>query len=86
MEIAPSHPSTMFSIDTREGMAEVVIMGKPTRKRAVTMLNVPISGALRDRLNKRIVGSVAMGSSALLEWALEELERQQVSIQAQPNR
>lgn len=85
MGIALTQSSTMFTIDTREGNAEVVIMGKPTRKRAVTMLNIPISGALRARLQERVVGSVAMGSSALLEWALEELERQCVSIQAQPN-
>lgn len=85
MDIAPTHNNTMFIIDTREGSAEVVIMGKPTRKRAVTMLNIPISGSLRARLQERVVGSVAMGSSALLEWALEELERQRVSIQAQPN-
>ena len=85
MDIALTQSSTMFTIDTREGNAEVVIMGKPTRKRAVTMLNIPISGALRTRLQERVVGSVAMGSSALLEWALEELERQCVSIQAQPN-
>lgn len=85
MDIALIEENTMFAIDTRDGNAEVVIMGKPSRKRAVTMLNIPISGALRARLQERIVGSVAMGSSALLEWALEELERQRVSIQAQPN-
>lgn len=76
--------SGMFAIDIREGGADVVIMGKPTRKRATTMLNIPISEALRARLQEHIVGSVAMGSSALLEWALEELDRQHVSIQAQP--
>ena len=85
MDIGRKQRSTMFTIDTREGSAEVVIMGKPTRKRAVTMLNIPISAALRARLQERVIGSVAMGSSALLEWALEELERQRVSIQAQPN-
>lgn len=85
MDIAPTQKRTMFTIDTREGSAEVVIMGRPTRKRAVTMLNIPISEALRARLQEQIIGSVAMGSSALLEWALEELERQRVSIQAQAN-
>ncbi len=86
MDIAPTQVSTMFTIDTRSGSAEVVIMGKPTRKRAVTMLNIPISEALRRRLQERIIGSMAMGSSALLEWALEELERQRVSIEAQAKR
>jgi hypothetical protein len=76
---------TMFAIDTREGGAEVVIMGRATRRRAVGMLNVPISGALRARLQEQVIGSIAMGSSALLEWALAELERQRVSIQAEPN-
>ncbi|MFZ0257211.1 MAG: hypothetical protein WAN46_16530 [Gammaproteobacteria bacterium] len=73
----------MFVIETRPGAAcQVVVVGKATRKRAKTFINIPISASLRERLDTQLVGSLAMGTGALLEWALEELKRQGISIEA----
>ena len=74
----------MFSIDVRKDLAgHVLVFGRPTRKRAGTCLRVPLCQADRRRLEKRVAGSLAMGVSALLEWALDELGRQGVTIEAQ---
>lgn len=73
----------MFLIEPRPGDAgQVVVVGKATRKRAKTFINIPVSESLRKRLDTQIVGSLAMGTGALLEWALEELKRQGISIEA----
>ncbi len=73
----------MFSIEARPGgAAQVVVVGKATRKRAKAFINIPVSETLRKRLDTQIVGSLAMGTGALLEWALEELKRQGISIEA----
>ena len=73
----------MFSIETRPGKpAQVVVVGKASRKRAKTFVNIPVTESLRTRLDTQIVGSLAMGTSALLEWAMEELDRQGISIEA----
>jgi hypothetical protein len=73
----------MFSITTREDPAgHVVIMGKATRTRATTFLNIPLCQATKSRLEKRLVGSLAMGTGALLEWALAELTRQGITVKA----
>jgi len=73
----------MFAIETRSGDAcQVIVVGKATRKRAKTFINIPVSESLRTRLDNQIVGSLAMGTGALLEWALEELKRQGISIEA----
>nr|MBS0019552.1 hypothetical protein [Gammaproteobacteria bacterium] len=74
----------MFVIETRPGgtQSQVVVVGKATRKRAKTFINIPISESLRKRLDTQIIGSLAMGTGALLEWALEELKRQGISIEA----
>ncbi|MGF1613457.1 MAG: hypothetical protein ACFCVA_05965 [Gammaproteobacteria bacterium] len=61
----------------------VRIVGRPSRKNAGAFVNIPVSQEMRNQLGKRIVGSLAMGTSALLQWALQELERQGVSIEAQ---
>lgn len=75
----------MFAITTREDPAgRVIVIGKASRKRATTFLNIPISGELRDALDAQIVGSLAMGAGALLEWALSELKRQHLSLEARP--
>lgn len=81
----PTDTGDMFAIQARDGGEQVVIIGKPTRKRATTVLNIPISQALRQQLQSQVVGSMAMGTSALLEWALGELARQHISIQARAN-
>lgn len=75
----------MFSISMAPEDAKgiVRIVGRPSRKGAGAFVNIPISEELRIQLGKRIVGSLAMGTSALLQWALQELERQGVSIEAQ---
>ncbi len=75
--------SGMFLVETRRGNAgQVVVVGKATRKRAKTFANIPVTESLRTRLDSKIVGSLAMGTSALLEWAIEELDRQGISIEA----
>lgn len=78
----------MFTIsvaaDDAQGTEGTVrIVGRPSRKCAGAFVCIPISQELRSQLGKRIVGSLAMGTSALLQWALQELERQGVSIEAQ---
>nr|MBS0021102.1 hypothetical protein [Gammaproteobacteria bacterium] len=75
----------MFVINLREDPAgRVIVIGKASRRRATTFLNIPISKELRDALDNQIVGSLAMGAGALLEWALTELKRQQLSLEARP--
>lgn len=75
----------MFLINTREDSAgRVIVIGKASRRRATTFLNIPISKELRDALDTQIVGSLAMGAGALLEWALRELKRQKLSLEARP--
>lgn len=76
---------SMFSIETRHDSAgRVIVIGRPTRKRAEAFLNIPISDDTRKRLDEQVVGSLAMGTSALLEWALQELQRRRISIEARP--
>lgn len=75
----------MFSIEIRKDSAgHVIVVGKATRKRATTFVNIPVSNGLRKRLDNKIVGSLAMGAGAVLEWALDELDRQGISIEAHP--
>ena len=85
--ISPSQqsqaPVGMFTITTREDPSgRVMVLGKASRKHANTFLNIPVCQATKARLDKQLVGSLSMGTSALLQWALEELERQGVSIEA----
>ena len=81
--ITPQAAAGMFSISTRADSAgRIMVMGKATRKRADVFVNIPLSRATRDRLDESLVGSVAMGTSALIEWALEELARQGISLEA----
>ena len=76
---------SMFSIETRHDNAgRIIVVGRPTRKRAQAFLNIPISDETRRRLDTQVVGSLAMGTSALLEWALQELQRRGISIEARP--
>lgn len=75
----------MFLIETDEdSTGRVMVVGKPSRKRAVTFINIPVSAELRERMGSQVVGSLAMGSGALLEWALGELKRRGISIKAKP--
>jgi hypothetical protein len=60
----------------------VMVMGKANRKQAEACINIPLCRATRDRLDDKLVGSLAMGTSALIEWALKELSRQGVTIEA----
>jgi hypothetical protein len=57
------------------------MIGKPSRKRASTFINIPISQETRRRLDEQFVGSLSMSTSALIEWALEELRRQGVALE-----
>lgn len=76
----------MFAIATHaDGHGQLIIIGKASRKRATTFVNIPVSADLRKRLDERIVGSMAMGAGALLQWALDELDRQGISVEARPN-
>lgn len=73
----------MFSIEARQDpWGQVIVMGQATRKRAKRFINIPVSDELRERLDKQLVCSLAMGTGTLLQWALDELERQGISIEA----
>lgn len=75
----------MFSIEARkDSRGRLIILGKASRKRATTFVNIPVSAELRKRLDERIIGSMAMGTGALLQWALDELDRQGISVEARP--
>lgn len=75
----------MFTIEaTQDRAGRVIVMGRPSRKHADTFVNIPISGELRDQLGDQILGSLAMGTGALVEWALRELQRQGISIKVRP--
>lgn len=77
--------SGMFTIEaTQDGAGRVIVMGRPSRKHANTFINIPISGELRDQLGEQVLGSLAMGTGALIEWALGELQRQGISIKVMP--
>lgn len=77
----------MFDKVTRyDDEGRVVILGKSKRKGAAAILNIPISAELHQKLRERVVGSMSIGAAVLLEWALDELERRCISIEAQPNR
>ncbi|MGC1955894.1 MAG: hypothetical protein WA970_25665 [Gammaproteobacteria bacterium] len=76
----------MFALEIhKNGQGRLVMVGKASRKRATTFVNIPVSADLRKRLDERIIGSMAMGTGALLQWALDELDRQGISVEAQPN-
>lgn len=84
-DVQVSTEESMFSIEMRQDAAgRVIVIGRPTRKRAEAFLNIPISDDTRRRLDEQVVGSLAMGTSALLEWALKELQRRGISIEARP--
>lgn len=75
----------MFSIEVRQTeVGRILVVGRATRKRAATFLNIPIDQELHDRLQSQCIGSLAMCTAALLQWALEELERQGVSLEVLP--
>jgi hypothetical protein len=79
--------ASMFAITTREDPAgRVAVVGKPSRARAKVMLNIPLCQATRDRLDAQLLGSLSMGTSALIEWALEELQRQGITLEARLER
>jgi hypothetical protein len=78
-------PGEIFSIEVRQAEdGRILVVGRPTRKRATTFLNIPIDQQLHDRLQSQCIGSLAMCTSALLQWALQELERQGISLEALP--
>ncbi|MGC1952708.1 MAG: hypothetical protein WA970_09080 [Gammaproteobacteria bacterium] len=77
----------MFAIHPREdNEGRVVVVGKASRKRATTLINIPISEDLKTSLDERVVGSLSMATAALLQWAFDELERQEISIEARPQK
>jgi hypothetical protein len=77
----------MFAIQPREdNEGRIVVVGKASRKRATTLINIPISEGLKSCLEERVVGSLSMATAALLEWAFDELERQDISIEARPQK
>jgi hypothetical protein len=77
----------MFAIHPQEdNEGRVVVVGKASRKRATTLINIPISEDLKTSLDERVVGSLSMATAALLQWAFDELERQEISIEARPQK
>ena len=86
IEAFPAHAlvSDVFHITMREDdAASVFMIGRANRKHTIGYLNIPVGRNLRERLERQIVGSLAMGVSGLLEWALAEIERKQVSLEIQ---
>ena len=82
----PKTNSTMFTVEVKKnGQGKVVIVGKRGRRLSTGFVNVPVSAELRKRLGERVIGSMAMGTGALLQWALDEIDRHGVSIEARPN-
>lgn len=82
--VAPQAAAPMFAITNRaDSTGRVMVMGKANRKRADTFINIPLCRATRQRLDEKLVGSLAMGTGALIEWALEELTRQGITLEAQ---
>lgn len=72
----------MFTITTRtDPTGHVMVAGKASRKQAC-FVNVPLCQATKARLEARVIGSLSMGTSALIEWALDELARQGIAIEA----
>jgi hypothetical protein len=83
--VADVDSGRMFLITAHaDSHPRVLVVGRPSRKKAETFINVPVSAELRTRLGERITGSLAMGTAALLEWALDEIEKQKVSLSAEP--
>jgi hypothetical protein len=74
----------MFTLTTlaEKSDARLYVVGRPSRKQATCLLNIPVSQALKNRLTTQIVGSLAMGTGALLQWALQELDRQGILLEA----
>ncbi len=87
MHVVKSEPvlqaaARMFAINTRpDPGGHVMMIGRPSRKRASTFINIPICQETRAELEERFVGSVSMSTSALIEWALAELKRQGVALE-----
>jgi hypothetical protein len=77
--------STITTVPKKDDVA-VYIVGRPSRAHATSALNIPVSQALKDRLKTQLVGSIAMGAGALLEWALQELERRGISLEVTAKR
>ena len=76
--------SDVFDVAIRPDHAgRVIVMGRPSRKHTTGFLNIPIGRNARERLDRQIVGSLAMGVSGLLEWALKELERKHIALEIQ---
>ncbi len=77
--------NSMFSIEARNDEAGlIIIVGKASRKQAATFLNIPVSAKTHKRLEDQIIGSLAMGTSGLIDWALDELNRQGISLLVRP--
>ena len=73
----------MYQYNTRTDYAgKVSIVGRVSRPVMITQLNIPVTPALHHRLREAIDGSLATGGGALIDWALDELERQGISLEA----
>lgn len=74
--------SEVFHIQTRkDDVPRVLVIGRASRKHTTRYVSIPIGESVRERLEKQIVGSLAMGLSGLLEWALRELELKRISLE-----
>ena len=60
----------------------VSIVGRISRKDSPAFVTIPVTRELHSRLYNAIDGSMATGGAALLSWALDELERQGISLEA----
>lgn len=74
----------MFAIEIHPAaQGPLVVVSRPTHPQTHQLLNVPLSQATRERLDHHVASSIAMGASALLEWGLQELERQGITLEVQ---
>jgi hypothetical protein len=74
----------MFAIEIHPAeQGPLVVVSRPTDRQTHQLLNVPLSRMTRERLARHLVGSIPMGTSALLEWGLQELERQGITLEVQ---
>lgn len=79
-------PPRMFSVSVHQrNLGEIIILGKPTRNSAWAHIKVPVTPELHKQLRGHVVGPLAMGTAALLEWALDELDSRSISVEAHGN-
>lgn len=72
-----AQPGTFFHlVEGQRAGASVVVRGKIRRGDISREMLVPLPAVTNERIQQAIMGANAPGIVALVEWALDELERQ----------